>query len=222
MNAYISALSIILAAVSPTTALKWQLDNFQCDTDPFEDMTITVLCDGTSSCTFGDTAVISGQLTAIDEFSNNRVTIKACAAGICPESYTKNVGKLCDWLMPLDDQNCGEIGDYEISDTIKIPSEKNVPTGSALLSKLVTVKVTIGEDDECSMGSIATNYLSGHNNFGTANQSAAHPTSTMFAFIAMFALMAGTLMYATWNRRQRRREELLGEERTIATRYAKC
>ncbi|KAL7536512.1 hypothetical protein ACHAXR_007212 [Thalassiosira sp. AJA248-18] len=232
MNKHISTLSLLIAALSvpSTTAMMWQLDTFQCDndSDPF-DIDITVLCDDTTSCAFGDTAVVSGDLTAYDDFTNNHVTLKACVAGVCPTAYTKTAGKLCDFLTPVGNQTCGEMGDYEINDEIKMPKEKDVPSGSALLSSMITIKIEIGEDDACesSAGTITSSYqmesITITRSMNGSNENKAYPTSEMFVFLALFAIVAVTAMYASGIRRRRREQvdnEKEGGARASATRYA--
>mmetsp|Transcript_31523 Transcript_31523/g.66305 ORF Transcript_31523/g.66305 Transcript_31523/m.66305 type:complete len:231 (+) Transcript_31523:163-855(+) len=229
MNNIFSIFSLYLAvalSMPSATALKWQLDNFMCNGDPFDNINITILCNDTSTCTFGDTTVVSGSLTAVDIFSDSDITLKPCAAGICPDSYSKKGGNLCKWLEPMDGQTCGEIGDYTISaENLKIPKKENLPSGSTWLTDFITVKVQIGGDEECegSSGTLISSYQMESITLTSKSDddNKASPTTTMFMLLTIFALVAGTALYTTVSRRHDRAEELKGDETTTATKYAK-
>ena len=210
--------------VPSASALRWQLDNFGCDGDPFDYINITVLCNNTLSCTFGDNAELSGSLTASSDFTDSNITLKQCAGSICPDSYSKKFGTLCGWLKPtLDDQTCGEMGDYELSYEVKIPSEDSVLTGFRM-SNLVTAKVEIGQDDECegSVGTLLSSYQMESITLSKKidGDNEAVPTATMCMLLTLFAMVTLTAVYATVDRRLKQKEELDGDERTTATRYA--
>lgn len=71
----------------------------------------------------GDTPQITGKLTATTAFSNSQVVVKRCLSGYCPKSDSTVDGRVCDWIVPIDSQECGEPGDYQIDHFMKLPSE---------------------------------------------------------------------------------------------------
>ena len=60
----------------------------------------------------------------------------------------QDAGKLCDWLTPANDQECGEAGDYVIYHSEEIPVYEGV---SSYVLEAVTVHFVIGDEDECSI-----------------------------------------------------------------------
>ena len=186
-------LAVVLSMPS-ASALRWQLDNFLCDgdDDPFTNVDITVLCNGVSSSGAGDSAVVSGTVRADQAFSNDYVTVKLCAAGICPDRLTKRVGKLCDVLTPLDDdQSCGDAGDYEISDKVKVPKEGNIPSS---VWNVVTVKAQIGDEDACE-GTANGNSALVSEQMGSINNEGGVSTSFMLLLLAFIATVAAAAIY---------------------------
>lgn len=99
-------------------------------------------------------------MEATSAFSNSNVVLSACILDtFCPEQYVRSAGSLCDnWLTPMDGQDCGDVGMYEISAEEKIP-EADV---SSSWSWMVTVK--IGMEDECEAE--ASSYQMGYSAIG--------------------------------------------------------
>lgn len=155
----ISAPLALLAAVaqpSAVSAISWSMGTSSCDGNPFENLTISITCDNSTTCDLGDTAVVSGSLAASGTFSNSNVTLRPCIymTSYCPEDASTSAGTLCgDWLDPLDGQSCGQAGAYAVSYSQDIPSSDNVPSGmSYLLSSVITVHMEVyGDDDECTV-----------------------------------------------------------------------
>lgn len=144
----ISAISLLAASLAtPSVAhVGFQVDTIGCDGDPFYGLDLTVTCDGNKSpkCLFGDTASIDGTVEAVTSFSNSNVTIKACVWGYCPADNIRSAGSLCDdWLTPIDNQTCGEIGLYTVT------GEEIIPEADITNSWSWLVKIIIGFEMEC-------------------------------------------------------------------------
>mmetsp|Transcript_28989 Transcript_28989/g.61732 ORF Transcript_28989/g.61732 Transcript_28989/m.61732 type:complete len:295 (+) Transcript_28989:94-978(+) len=152
----IRIISLLLTALSSTpssvSALSWILnsEHATCEGDPFTNVYITATCfeeyacqSGTcnhkAQCTGGDTPQITGRLTAMDAFSNSQVVVKACLSGYCPKRDSKVDGRVCDWIIPISDQECGEAGDYQIEYFMTLP-EESLPNW---LFDALTVKIQV-------------------------------------------------------------------------------
>ena len=158
-NKSIRTLSLLLLTTLPATvsSLGWQLDSQTCDGAPFDSPTISVTCDGTTDCQLGNTATISGSVTATTAFADADVTLQPCIATYCPEKYAIQAGKACDWLEPTDGQECGEAGGYAVNYEAEIPGEDSVPSGWGWLISVVTVRIMVGGEEEC-LGETAEGY----------------------------------------------------------------
>ena len=158
-------LSLLVTAFSttlqPVSAVKWKFDSAKvtCDdsgdaVDPFTHVVITGKCtqkygstEHTVQCKIGDTPDITGRLTATRAFSNNQVVVKPCLSGYCSKSDMRVDGRVCDWIVPIEDQDCGEAGAYQFDYSMMLPD--NVPTGMGWLFNKLTVNVHV-EDSECN------------------------------------------------------------------------
>ena len=223
MTKQISSLLLIAAAAlssQSATALNWQLDDFQCEgAEPFNELDIAVLCDGTNVCTYGDTATITGTVTAIEAFSNKKLTMKPCAISYCPEAYTHEAGKLCDWLVPVDDDlTCGDAGEYTINEELTIPNEEDLHSGVTMLSNLVKVKVEIGKEDECEgeTGSTESTYVNTYKNESikftstkagndNAGGESTSPVGAGGILLTLFALVSAASLFAKFRRKRQQR-----------------
>ena len=107
-------------------------------------------CNGSSTCNLGDTVDISGTVVAHSAFDNDEITLQACALGYCPEDASKKSGNICDWLVTTDDQTCGNEGTYSISYTEEIPNDVPNQWASWVASYLITIKVIVGDEEECN------------------------------------------------------------------------
>ena len=145
---------IILATlISSVNGITWRFSSASCaDGNPFQNNNIKVTCQGSTHCELGDTAVVSGTLMARTSFSDSKVTMQACALGYyCPEEAVKSGGNVCDWLTHKNGKDCGTEGSYTVSYTEYIPSQDKIPSSlNWLVGSAVTVKVIVGEEEECS------------------------------------------------------------------------
>lgn len=63
----------------------------------------------------------------------------------------KSGGNVCDWLTHKNGKDCGTEGSYTVSYTEYIPSQDKIPSSlNWLVGSAVTVKVIVGEEEECS------------------------------------------------------------------------
>ena len=61
----------------------------------------------------------------------------------------KSGGNICDWLTHKNGKDCGTEGSYTVSYTEDIPSK--IPSSlNWLVGSAVTVKVIVGDEEECS------------------------------------------------------------------------
>eukprot|EP00579_Thalassiosira_antarctica_P027214 CAMPEP_0202018700 /NCGR_PEP_ID=MMETSP0905-20130828/40149_1 /ASSEMBLY_ACC=CAM_ASM_000554 /TAXON_ID=420261 /ORGANISM="Thalassiosira antarctica, Strain CCMP982" /LENGTH=202 /DNA_ID=CAMNT_0048579729 /DNA_START=211 /DNA_END=819 /DNA_ORIENTATION=- len=141
-------LLVALATIpSSIYAISFTVDTSGCDGDPFDNLDLIVSCNNSSSCSFGNTAIISGTVEATSAFSNNAVTLQACVMNTyCPKDYARNAGNLCNWLTPTEDQECGAVGMYSIA------SEQEIPEAVMLTGYSWLVTVNIGVEEECEAG----------------------------------------------------------------------
>eukprot|EP00584_Thalassiosira_punctigera_P006462 CAMPEP_0172534674 /NCGR_PEP_ID=MMETSP1067-20121228/6949_1 /TAXON_ID=265564 ORGANISM="Thalassiosira punctigera, Strain Tpunct2005C2" /NCGR_SAMPLE_ID=MMETSP1067 /ASSEMBLY_ACC=CAM_ASM_000444 /LENGTH=210 /DNA_ID=CAMNT_0013319489 /DNA_START=1 /DNA_END=633 /DNA_ORIENTATION=+ len=149
----ISLLAATLAKLSDAS-VKFQFDTATCDGDLFYDLDIAVTCDGADkpNCLFGDEATIEGTVEALNSFSDENVTFKACLWGYCPEDNIRSAGTLCDnFLMPMENQTCGDAGIYAVYNTEIIPSA-DIPNSWSWLVKII-IGVGVGECEAEASGS---------------------------------------------------------------------
>jgi hypothetical protein len=156
MKKYSTLLLPLLALLPTATPLIWNLDatGATCDGSPFASDAITVSCNGKSYCTLGDTASVSGNLTAVASFdSGSFVVLQPCISGYCPTKYSYSAGGVCEeWLTPTDNQECGEEGDYTVDYTIEIPNKlPEYLSWLATVSNAITVKVIVKQEAECEV-----------------------------------------------------------------------
>ncbi|KAL3782351.1 hypothetical protein ACHAWO_003724 [Cyclotella atomus] len=160
-----SILPLLTASTLPTaSALSWSIDatSATCNGSPFSTDTISVTCNGSPSCTLGDTALITGNITAVTSFDASAyVILQPCIlAGeysYCPEKYSYSAGGICEeWLTPLDMNDCGEATDYSVDYSVTIPNK--LPEYLSWLgyaSSVVTVKVVVLTEEECQVEAMA-------------------------------------------------------------------
>mmetsp|Transcript_17721 Transcript_17721/g.37226 ORF Transcript_17721/g.37226 Transcript_17721/m.37226 type:complete len:208 (+) Transcript_17721:72-695(+) len=145
-------LAIVALIASTTNAISFNDVETTCDNGPiFSDQDITVVCEGDSTCTFGQTASITGTITADAAFSDSSVTLQPCLYGtICSNEYSSTVGSVCDWLTPAGEgMECGDAGEYSVDYEVEIPSSDDVPNYLAWLSNVIVVKIIVGSGEEC-------------------------------------------------------------------------
>ncbi|KAL7464185.1 hypothetical protein ACHAXS_004520 [Conticribra weissflogii] len=206
-------LLLILQQSTPIQATGWSLASYSCNSSSksssssssssstFTNTQITLQCNGSSSCTFGDKAVISGTTTALSDFDNEEVTLQPCLLGWCPEEYAAGAGHVCDWIQPVDNDygdgiSCGAAGDYAIYYEQDLPTKEEVSSTNSYvsnlswLSSLITVKLMIGEDgrDGCSGSS------SGYDN-------------TRYSIAGMGSVIVGLIAYGERERRRRKHQK---------------
>ncbi|KAL7481961.1 hypothetical protein ACHAW6_007646 [Cyclotella cf. meneghiniana] len=152
-----AALILPLLALLPSAAsITWNFDSSgaTCDGSPFTSEVFTVSCNGRSSCTLGDTAYVSGNLTAVKSFdSGSFVVLQPCISSYCPTKYSYSAGGVCEeWLTPKDNQECGEEGDYNVDYSIDIPNKlPEYLSWLATVSTAITVKVIVKQEVECQV-----------------------------------------------------------------------
>ncbi|KAL3796015.1 hypothetical protein HJC23_013072 [Cyclotella cryptica] len=156
MKKHFTLLLPILALLPTATPLTWDFDTSgaTCDGSPFASDTITVSCNGQSSCTLGDTAIVSGNLTAVKSFdSGSFIVLQPCISSYCPTKYSYSAGGVCEeWLTPEDNQECGEEGGYSVDYTIEIPNKlPEYLSWLATVSNAMTVKVIMKQEVECEV-----------------------------------------------------------------------
>jgi len=148
----IPALSVLLAAsalLPSVAAISFEVDTAGCDGDPFTGTNgITFTCNDSSTCGMGDTVTMAGEVEATSAFSDSEMVVEACVMGVCPEDYRRSAGTLCNWVTPVDGQECGEAGTYSVSGEEAIPSTDM--DWLVNLSWAITVK--IGVDEDCEGG----------------------------------------------------------------------
>ncbi|KAL7464766.1 hypothetical protein ACHAXS_005102 [Conticribra weissflogii] len=189
------ATKLTLAAValtaSTTNAISFDEVETTCDNGPiFSDQDITVVCDEESTCTFGQTASISGTITADSAFSDTSVTLQPCLYGtICSTEYSSNVGSVCDWLTPVGDgMECGDAGEYTVDYEVEIPSSDDVPNYLAWLSNVIVVKIIVGTGEEC--------------------EEEAQPEMNMaYGMVGLGSLIAGAVAFEARRRRRAKKDD---------------
>lgn len=179
--------------------------------DPFDNLDITVKCNDRHSlhCAFGDTAVILGTVEAIESFSNSvDVTLTTCVLNYyCPkdEENTRSAGSLCDdWLVPIDNQTCGEVGLYAVNNEKVVIPEATFPSS---WSWLVTVKIGLEAEDECSSTAETTTATTTSENESGSSQQQEEQYQMSYSMlgIASIAIMGVAGKYAS--RRVRRGDD---------------
>lgn len=124
-----------------------------CEAVPFYDVDVSITCDGSdvstsSGYSFGSTAIFQGTVETLHNFTDTEIIFKACLWSYCPAENTRSAGMLCGdgWLIPIENQTCGEIGLYNIT------GEENIPNADITdkYNWLVTAK--IGVEEECEQG----------------------------------------------------------------------
>ncbi|KAL7536511.1 hypothetical protein ACHAXR_007211 [Thalassiosira sp. AJA248-18] len=146
------AAALACSMPSSASAISWSLSSSSCDGSPFSTSGIKVQCNGSSSCGLGDTAIVSGTMTASRSFDDDsHVTLQACVSSYCPEVASKGAGNLCDdWVSPTGGQNCGESGTYSVYHTEDIPDSSDVPSGLTwFVQSMITVNMKVGDEEEC-------------------------------------------------------------------------
>lgn len=156
----ISAISILAATSSLTTTpatvnadINFEINTATCNSDPFYNMDVTVTCENGENapgCLFGDDALVEGIIEAYSPFNqNSNVTFKACIWNYCPADNIRSAGTLCgDWLTPIDNQTCGEVGLYSVNHAEIIPGS-DMPNSWSWMVRAVNVV----EDNDCSSSS---------------------------------------------------------------------
>jgi len=185
-------LSILTAALAAptTTALNFGTIESSCVNGPtFVDQNVTITCDGESSCTFGDTAEVTGTVTATADFEDMNVTLQPCLTGICSTSYAASADSVCDWVTPDGEFECGEAGDYIVNYSVKIPDTTDVPNYYTWFSSMITVKIIVGTGEECQV---------------EAEPESAEPESADVSY-AMFGVVALVVGAASYEARRRSR-----------------
>ncbi|KAL9188907.1 hypothetical protein ACHAXT_011397 [Thalassiosira profunda] len=144
----LSAALAALAAPS-ASALNFEVTAASCDGDPFTDLAFDATCpdgDAAPNCSFDDTVSIDGTVKAIGAFSDANMILKSCVMNYyCPSKNDQAAGMLSDWLTPLDGQEFGQAGTYQVTGSGQIPPA-DIPNS---WSGLVTVR--IGPEDECEV-----------------------------------------------------------------------
>ena len=161
VQALLLAAAALAAAPAPAAALRWKISSSSCDGSPFRDLKISVACDGSSSCDLGDTATVTGTVYAASDFDDDKVKLQACFTSYCPEYAATDAGNVCDWLTGADGQECGAAGSYGIYREEEIPSSEQVPSNLySWLQGLVTIRIAVGDEDECEAesGAYSTAY----------------------------------------------------------------
>mmetsp|Transcript_12112 Transcript_12112/g.23613 ORF Transcript_12112/g.23613 Transcript_12112/m.23613 type:complete len:269 (-) Transcript_12112:178-984(-) len=197
----------LLYKLTAIEAMGWSLSSYSCNSSSgsssttFTNTQITLQCNGSSTCTFGDRALVSGTTTALYDFENDEVTLQPCLMGWCPEEYAAGAGHVCDWIQPADDDDdggisCGDAGEYVIYYEQDIPTKEEVSSSNSYvsnlswLSSLITVKLVIGEDghDGCSGSS------SGYD-------------SMRYSILGMGSVIVGLVAYGERERRRRKQQK---------------
>jgi hypothetical protein len=149
-----------LLSLLPTAhSLTWTFDpsSATCDGSPFTTDSLVVTCNNSPSCTLGDTAYISGNLTATSAFDSGvYVVLQPCIVTYgdyhyCPEKYAYKAGGVCEeWLQTNDGQDCGQVGDYTVDYSIDIPNKlPEYLTWLSYASNVVTIQVKMLQEREC-------------------------------------------------------------------------
>lgn len=150
---------LLLGTLSAAHGIGWSISG--CSSSTFTSRSISIACSGSSSCSLGDTARVSGSVYATSSFDDEEVTLQPCILSsslYCPDYARIGAGSLCDWLSPSDGQDCGEAGTYDVYHEEKIPEEDKVPSYlQSMLSYGVTVDMVLG-DGSCGGGSYQMAY----------------------------------------------------------------
>ena len=161
-------LSVVLSAItlpSTTHAISWEFDpsTVTCDGSPFTTNYLDITCSthgkSSSHCTLGDTATITGNLTAFTTFDSTAyVILQPCIKThvkdyeYCPKKYAYSAGGVCEeWLTPSYNE-CGQPDEYMVDYSVQIPNK--LPKSLSWLSSMshvVTVKVQMLQEDECTV-----------------------------------------------------------------------
>jgi hypothetical protein len=163
------------AALPAASALTWSIDasSATCDGSPFTTDTVSITCNGSPSCTLGDTAIISGNITATSSFDASAyVVLQPCIIvgtdekySYCPSKYSYSAGGICEeWLTPLDMNDCGDATDYSVDYSVTIPNKlPDYLSWLGVASSVVTVKVVVLTEEECEAE--ATTVEESYNNY---------------------------------------------------------
>ena len=183
--------AIIATSISSVHGINFKLDTASCDGNPFKS-NIKATCNDSSTCNLGDTVDIAGTLVAHSAFDNDEINLQACAMGYCPEDASKKSGNICDWLVTTEYQTCGDAGTYTISYTEEIPND--LPSNwASWVTYLITIKVTVGDEEECNAQANTAYSMSSLNSAASSN------SSYLMAGLGALALV-GAAVYATKRR----------------------
>ena len=208
-----SVLLLLTFSTITTSALNWQVNSISSCNNAISlsSVALSITCNGSTSCTYGETAIASGSVTADAEFDKDaKVTVQPCIAGVCQDQYSYELGKLCDVLEATDGQECGEAGGYAISYEQEIPDADKFPSGSSTVSSMLTAKIMIGDNDgeECEDGSYASantsRLASGSIGLG-ANKRNGGLSAFGMAMIGLAAILAGAAVFAVRKKRQEKK-----------------
>ena len=159
----VTLLAASLAATPIEASVGFNVDTTTCNGNAFDDLDISITCehyqDSSSTCYFGELVTIDGTVEAIDSFPDtSNVTMKACIWGYCPEENIRQVGTICNWLTPTDNQTCGEVGGYTVHGEEYIP-QADIPDSFSWL-----VKIHLDFSEECEVATVASQ-ASTHNGY---------------------------------------------------------
>ena len=169
-NSLLLTAAILAAIPNSISAIRWKLSSpASCDGSPFN-ANVKIQCNGSSSCSLGDTAVVSGNLYASGYFDDSDVTLQACVVSYCPAVAQKGAAKICDWLEPTGGQDCGYPGAYTVYYEEDIPESDDIPSGlSWFVSSTVTVNMKVGSEEECEGEADNDGFSMAYSMFGIAS-----------------------------------------------------